>query len=506
MELVDGEDLSQRIARLRAPGASAGEAGMPLDEVLPIARQIAEALDADVWAFGAVLFERLSGSRAFAGDDVGETLASVIKGTVECAALPATVPPRVRRLIEGCLTRDRMARIPNMGVVRYALAEAGIDNPAAATAAGTGPMPSSRPLKGWLLAAACLVLGVLAGGAFVAWRRPSVEAGGARPAVRFVVSNPELPARLTNLDRNVAVSPDGSHVAYVSSSQLLVIRGLSDLEPTLTLEEPGGPRNPFFSPDGRWVGFYRNDQRDLARVAVSGGEAVSMGRIDQTPRGAVWAPDGSIILSVSLPEAGLGRMSAAGGLPELLTRLDSAQGEVSHAWPALLPGGAVLFTAWTGEPATSSVAVLDPRTGIRKTILRGGTSAQYIPSGHLVYASASALHAVRFDPDRLEVAGTPAPVVERLHTSAATRDGAVLHRCQPRARRRACPHCAGVCCFGDRSRARHEPVLHERAPRPRLRLARQPALPGDQGHDRSCQAAAGNRGAQLGRRIARLVP
>ena len=162
---------------------------------------------------------------------------------------------------------------------------------------------------------------------------------------------------------------------------------------------------------------------------MTGGPAVTLASLDGVPRGATWAPDGTMIFATSNAATGLQRVSAAGGTPEVLTRPDRAQGEADHLWPELLPGGrAVLFTitALTGGLDAAQVAVLDLQTGTRTVLVRGGSHAQYVPSGHLVYAAAGTLRAIAFDLARLETRGTPVPIVGQVVTTAAGGVNAVV--------------------------------------------------------------------------------
>ena len=224
---------------------------------------------------------------------------------------------------------------------------------------------------------------------------------------------------LSGIDRDVAITPDGSRVVYRGNNQLLV-RALNQLEPTV-LSGLGAPRGVFISPDGQWVGFFDGLSR-LKKVAITGGPPVTVCAVARwtraVPRGA---PDGTIIFATNAPATGLQRVSAAGGEPTVLTKPDRERGEGDHLWPEFLPGGkAVLFTITpaSGGIENAQIAVLDLRTGTSKVLIRGGSHAHYVPTGHLVYGVAGTLRAVAFDLGRLEVVGTPAPVLEGVVTTA----------------------------------------------------------------------------------------
>ncbi len=157
----------------------------------------------------------------------------------------------------------------------------------------------------------------------------------------------------------------------------------------------------------------------LKKVAITGGPALPLCRLDGTSRGATWGDDGSIIFATAAPSTGLQRVSSAGGEPTVLTRPNRERGEADHLWPQFLPGSqAVLFTITptTGGIDASQIAVLDLRTGTPKILVRGGSQAQYVPSGHLVYAAAGTLRAIAFDLSRLEVIGTAIPVLAQVAT------------------------------------------------------------------------------------------
>ena len=504
MELVEGEDLSQRIER----GA------IPIDEALPIATQIAEALEAaheqgiihrdlkpanikvrpdgtvkvldfglakameppagsspsmsmsptittpammtgvgmilgtaaymspeqakgrtvdrraDVWAFGAVLYEMFTGARAFPGDDVSEVLASVLAREPDWARLPATLSPALATYIRRCLHKDPRQRIGDVQNIRLALEGAFEDGGAGSAGAGPAARPGDRQRAGEaghdarrarrrvvLASAVALLAGAaVAGGAIWFATRPPA------PRVTRTTITPAAAAALTinGADRDLAIAPDGSRVVYVGANGTqLFVRALNTLEPVAIFT--GFPRGPFVSPDGQWIGFM-DGTTSLKKVAMTGGPAVTLATLDGTTRGATWAPDGTMIFATFTTGTGLQRVSAAGGTPEVLTTPDRAQGEADHVWPELLPGGrAVLFTitAVTGGLDAAQVAVLDLETGARTVLVRGGSHAHYVSSGHLVYAAAGTLRAVAFDVDRLETSGTPVPVVPEVVTTDA---------------------------------------------------------------------------------------
>jgi serine/threonine-protein kinase len=235
---------------------------------------------------------------------------------------------------------------------------------------------------------------------------------------------------INGIDRDLAITPDGSRVVYVGNrGTQLFVRALDALDPVAMFT--GAPGGPFISPDGQWIGFV-DGTTTLKKMAVTGGPPVTLTTLDGNTRGATWALDDAIIFATNTQATGLQRVAAAGGPTTVLTRPDRAQGELDHLWPEMLPGGrAVLFTitALTGGVDAAQVAVLDLQTGTRKILVRGGGHAHYVPSGlgspkraereggHLVYAAAGTLRAVAFDLGTLETRGTPVPVVPDVVTT-----------------------------------------------------------------------------------------
>jgi eukaryotic-like serine/threonine-protein kinase len=511
MELVEGEDLAQRITR----GA------IPIGEALPIAKQIAEALAAaheqgiihrdlkpanikvrqdgtvkaldfglakaldppaatldvsqsptitspamtqagmilgtaaymspeqakgrpadkrsDVWAFGAVLYEMLTAKRPFAGEDISDTLASVLKSEPDWNALPADVPVHIRILIQRCLAKDRRQRLADISIALFVMAES--TNllspllPASEQPARHERLPLWRRLL--VPSAAAIVLSAIAGTAV--WR---MKAPRDARVSRFAISpigNAALEVDIQS--RDLTITPDGTRVVYKARAELadtqLVVHALDQLEPTPLAGLSRQPRAPFSSADGRWIGFVEPVPTTLKKVAITGGPALVLCRLDGPSRGATWGDDNSIIFATAAPSTGLQRVSADSGEPAVLTKPNRERGEDDHLWPQFLPGSkAVLFTITrtTGGVDASQVAVLDLSTGTQKILIRGGSQAQYVSSGHLVYVAAATLRAVAFDLSRLETFGSGIPVVSPVVTMSngtaefdIARDGTLVY-------------------------------------------------------------------------------
>ena len=457
MELVEGEDLAERITR----------GPIPLDEALPIARQIAEALEAahgqgtihrdlkpanikvrrdgvvkvldfglakamdpvsspftaaaltnsptitspaamtgagiilgtaaymspeqargravdkraDIWALGCVLYEMLAGIRPFAGDDVTDTIAAVVRTEPDWSKLPADTPAAIRRLLRRCLEKDRTHRLSDAAVARLEIDDA--LSPLAADAKIEHPAPPTSH------------------GALVAgWHRAVPWAGAAALGVALMLVlwapwrktlPPPAPVRVS-----VELGVDGS----LSNA---------DVGNVATL-----------SPDGQWIAFFADEK--LKKIAVTGGAAVTLCDAPVV-RGGTWGEDGTILFA---SRTSLLRVSSGAGKSAPLTPL--AGGEVSQRWPQLLPGGqSVLYTAGTGTTAAgyndANLVVQALPAGTRKVVQRGGYHGRYLPSGHLIYLHDGTLFAAPFDLDRLEITDQPVPAVTGVTSNEGTGGG-----------------------------------------------------------------------------------
>ena len=362
----------------------------------------------DLWAFGCLLYEMLTAKRAFEGDDVSETLASILRSDPDWGALPAETPASIRRLLRRCLEKDGKRRLADAADARLELDDARSIEPQA--------MPSStsrQRWRPWLIGLACGLIGAVAGaGALWIAARP-----GPPRVTRMAI--PRSPAAL-GTGTNVAITPDGARVVYRDSGALLT-RALEALDPVILAKGAAG--SPFISPDGEWVGFF--DGGALKKIAITGGPALTIARGIGQPGVATWGPDNTIVFGTNAP-SGLRRVHADGGEVAALTTPDPATGQLDHDFPQFLPDGkAVLFTIrpLSAALAATQIALLDLETGTQKVLLNGGSHARYLPTGHLVYGSDGALRAVRFDLRRRTVIGTPAPVLTQVAITA----GGVAH-------------------------------------------------------------------------------
>jgi serine/threonine-protein kinase len=352
---------------------------------------------ADIWSFGVVLFEMLTGRATFEGETVSDTLAAVLRADLDWKRLPADTPMRVRRLLNHCLQRDPKRRLRDIGDAWLE-----IDAPAEAAPAAPAPRGALHQLP-WAVAA---LLAIAA-----AWGWLHTPPAAPRPVTRWS-------ATLTDsyVVTAVSLSRDGTRLAYCAgtSAPHISLRMLDhfDAKPV-----PGGDGfAPVFSPDGQWIAF--NAQNRLKKMPVNGGTSIALADAALT-YGIAWGDDDSIIFNDGANQ-GLKQVSANGGGLKVLTTPDTKNGEVTHRWPYFLPGArAVLYTiGGNGSWDAAQIAVLDLKTGARRVLVKGGTVGRYVPTGHLVYARGTTLFAVPFDAKRLEVTGAEVPVVEGVTTFA----------------------------------------------------------------------------------------
>jgi Tol biopolymer transport system component len=357
----------------------------------------------DVWAFGCLLYEMLVGQAPFRGRSVPEVLVAVLRDDPDWTALPPFVPPPVRQLLQRCLRKDPRARLQHIGDARLELVELGtILEPSPPVTAAVWPRRALKALP-WLVAAGSLALA-----AAVFWRseRPTSTTRATRLSL-------DLPSGVTLVDdypAPFAIAPAGSPLvlaAVESGTTRLYLRSLEDLS-LRALPGTEGARQPFFSPDGRWVAFFSG--RKLLKVALDGGPVLPLSDVGSNPRGAAWAPDGTIVFTPS-QSSGLARISEGGGRPADLTRLDTARGDYSHRWPDVLPGGRwVLFTAVAEETFSfdeARLAAVSFETGEVRTVLDGAAYGRYLGGGRLAFVRAGRAYSIAFDTERVETQGAP---------------------------------------------------------------------------------------------------
>ena len=378
---------------------------------------------ADIWSFGVMMLEALTGRSTFAEETVSDTLAAVLRAAPDLATLPPGTPRGVRQMIARCLRKDARARLQAIGEARVIIEEAqrgeGEDAPPAAATAAAPSEGVGR--SGWIAAA---VVAALAAGLTAGWFLGRSPAPTASTPTRFALALPDSLTLSGTEHVQLALSRDGTQqiatVESANASTQILYRRIDELEPRI-LPETEGATSPFFSPDGKWVGFFRG--LEMQKIPIAGGPPVRLADIIQ-PRGAVWSTDGYIYFS---PDSALGlsRVSENGGPIEPATKLDEERSERTHRWPEVLPDGSALI--YTSDTQASTEYYDDARieavrlaTGERKILVEGSSEARYLSSGHLVFARGGSLFAVPFDPQALEVRGSPVQVAQGVATVVGT--------------------------------------------------------------------------------------
>jgi eukaryotic-like serine/threonine-protein kinase len=386
---------------------------------------------ADIWSFGCVLYELLTGRRAFGGEDISDTLAFVITMEPEWSALPAEVPATIRKVLRRCLEKDLNRRFADIADVRLDVQDAlnaGADATVAVTSAPSAGRSSRRLLAIGSLAAAVLIALAF----WTGYGRAPAETPA--PVARFLVSvAPAERLQAAAEDRNAGEgrpsrttmtwSADGHSIIFSAAEgdrQQLYIRTVDRLGATPLPGTQGGSM-PFSSPDGRWIGFWSSGA--LRKIPIDGSGPATMICETTLPYGASWGADDTIIFSRG--REGLLRVPATGGTPQVVIKPDTAKGELKLFSPQILPGnGALLFTVvhtpiptWEDD---TEIAVQVLASGERKVLVHGGADGRYLPSGHLLYLRKSVLLAVPFDLHGLAATGGPVALIPDVMQSVNT--------------------------------------------------------------------------------------
>lgn len=357
----------------------------------------------DIWAFGCVLYECVTGYRAFLGETASDCIAMIIERDPDFSLIPARAPNRLRDILRRCLTKDQRRRTRDIGDVRIELEEI-----------------LAQPQSGWYQAAgasgarastvARLTMPLDASGAS---STGSVSPSGSAPSVPGALS--EL--GLSNSTRSaVAIAPDGSSVVFVTGKApqtMLYIRRMDGQQPRL-IPGTNGADAPFFSPDGQKVGFFADGK--LKRVNISGGAPLTMCPAPR-PCGACWDTS-EFIYFIPDWQRGVQRISSAGGTPETVLDPDLATGELGFMNPEMLPGSRHLLLSVFGSSGAahdeSVITAIDIRSKARHPLIQGGWGARALASGHIVFARSGSLYAVAFNPETLEIFGSPVSVEDRI--------------------------------------------------------------------------------------------
>jgi serine/threonine-protein kinase len=350
----------------------------------------------DIWALGCVLFECVTGYKAFGGETVSDCIAAILSREPDFSLLPPKTPARLRELLRRCFVKDQRRRIRDIGDARIELEEILIDPTGAAAGSSASVAQKPQPTARLLMP--------LTGMASVAGAAQSAPATSG--------------LHIINSSRgSIAVAPDNSCIVFVGSSgvgtQLFVRRlDTGDVRPI-----PGtqGADAPFFSTDSTKVGFFAEGK--LKRVTLAGGMPLTLAPAPR-PQGGCYDSTDTIYYIADWQKSLLkiSDSGAPGAMPEPVVQPDIGAGELALVSPEVLPGSRhVLMSIWTGRTHDDSViSAIDLRTGIRRTLIQGGSNPRFLSSGHLVYSRAGALMAVGFDPEQLQVFGLPQLVEDRI--------------------------------------------------------------------------------------------
>jgi serine/threonine-protein kinase len=367
----------------------------------------------DIWSFGCVLYETLTGKQAFPGTTTTDVLAKILEREPEWSLLPGAVTENIRCLLRRCLQKDPHRRLRGIGDARIELEDtlAGRIPPVAAAQAA-----SRRPIL--IATLAGLLLGILGVDLWV-WSR--AESTVPPPIVRFSFDLPPDQPMKPTWNAQLMFSPDGGILAYshsVGDAETTFLRRLGELDAKPLASAPG-MSIPVFSPDGRYVLLMDSMQSALKKAALSGGAPVLFAPYDMAFRGD-WALDNYYYWTTHY-FGPIVRTPASGDKQEPVTELDLGRQERTHRHVQVLPGGkAIMFTVSTGGISSFNDARIDLYTldtKKRKTLVQGGFSPRYSPSGHIVYAHGGSLFAIPFDTKSLEVTGSPVKVVDGVFMS-----------------------------------------------------------------------------------------
>jgi len=379
---------------------------------------------ADIWAFGVVLYEMLTGRSLFSGDDVSQTLARVLERQPDFSALPPNLHPRIRLLLERCLEKDPKNRYGVIGDARVDI-EKVLADPSGVLVQmtmGAEPKIKLREMLPWV-AVAIILTAIIIG--LAVWKLKPTPPQEPGQVMRFEYELPEGQQLNTNIGSGnlLAVSLDGSQFVY-GTTEGFYLRRVTD---TASFQ-------PFFSPDGQWIGYWSRSENKLKKVAISGGTPVALCDTGMTFNGGNWDSDNTIVYADSR-SGDILRISANGGTPESLMKgipVKTQEG-VSPSAPQMLPDGkTILFSNLLDRMGSNSqIVVQSLKSGERKIVIESGSDARYLPTGHIVYWLLTddtwSLFAVPFDLDKLEVTGGPVSMLEDVEACAFSDSGTLVY-------------------------------------------------------------------------------
>jgi Tol biopolymer transport system component len=357
----------------------------------------------DIWAFGCVLYEMLTGGSPFQGRSVTDVLAEIMKSEPAWDELPEETPGGIRALLWCCLQKNPRERLRDIGDARFYL-----DSPEPAIAGIFPAVPeSSARHRTGIRTAALAILILLVGTIAVVLGQRGTAAIDAAPTLRFVLDAPEdRPFTPPPRGGSLALSPDGRRLAFVADSSDRATLWIRDMQSAQSMQLPGteGASHPFWSPDGQSIAYFAHSQ--LYVVSTEGGKPQAICGTN-LGRGGSWSPDGTIVFAPT-HDTGLWRVDMPGGSPEPLTDLDGDRVETSHRWPFFLPDGRrFLYLAWSTQPENSAIYLGDLDSSERRLLIPAQSNAILDPAGYLIYSDGDQLLAVAFDTEQGEVTGQP---------------------------------------------------------------------------------------------------
>ena len=371
---------------------------------------------ADVWAFGVVLFEMLSGQQVFTGETVSHVLASVLKTDPDWTKLPSDTSAPLRKLLRRCLERHPKQRLRDIREARIDIDEATTAPLAATVVAAVPPTPFLGWPRSLSLGLGAVVL--FATAAVGLWRLAGPDtrmtSENRQPVYLRLATPSDVSVTYQRLNPTVTISQQARQLVYVGSSsgeERLYVQDLGQAGSIAPIANTAEAANPFLSPDDEWVGFVANFK--LQKVPLSGGESIELAEAPSM-RGATWSPDGETIYFAPSVAGGIWKLPASGGDPEPVTTPDPDGSELGHAWPSVLPDGDRLL--YTSDPQ-NLIMIVDLVTGRTTRLIEDGFFATYVSTGHLVFAQGSSLWAARFDLATLDV-GPRFKVLENVVTGS----------------------------------------------------------------------------------------
>ena len=384
---------------------------------------------ADIWAFGVVLYEMLTGKKLFGGESVTETIAGVIKSEPDWSSLPAELHPRIRFMLERCLKKVPRNRYSGISDARVDIQEVLADPDSMFGQSGVlfKTEKNRRVSIPWV--AVVFVLGLIIVGLGVWVFKPAEPKRVTR--LEYELPEGQLFNKTLSREYGLAVSPDGSRFVYTATDGLY-LRDMDTLEARHMAGTDNGSLRPFFSPDNKWIGYWSRSDGKLKKVGVSGFAPIVLCDIAAEMAGARWDTDGTIVFSEVT--SGVMRVSSNGGTPETLIKASVADltKDGLPIFPQMLPDGdTLLFTSYTSpDIANSQIVIQSLRSGEREVLLKG-FGARYLPTGHVIYSlvnnDIANLFAAPFDLDKLKVTGSSVSVLEGATGGSVSDSGTLIY-------------------------------------------------------------------------------